>query len=290
MYDKIRSEIKRDFYMASNAFFDTYARLLTPPAFVVYHCLSRMANNNTQDCYPSQKKIGEMCHLSPPTVVRCIKELETAKLVRVEKEDFLGPAGQVAWKFNVYTLLQPPLPEITTSKESDHPNDFKSPPQNEPQNTPGNHSNSESDHPKSFNINNTSKKYSEEEENKEPPIVPQTVDEIEKKAEEYPQGFRLMWDLYPHDRRGAKGKAYEIWKKRRLEKYYQVICLRIQAAVTLLWKNREPQFIPLSTTYLNQGYWQTEVSGEDEWLKENFYDEAIEAIAAFKEKNERIAV
>lgn len=69
---------------------------------------------------------------------------------------------------------------------------------------------------------------------------------------DYTPGFEEWWRTYPSARRKGKVKCFGYWQKRGLEKRYAelVEVLRSQVEHDEQWKKG---FIPLSTTYLNEG-------------------------------------
>lgn len=69
---------------------------LTASNQAVYHALAYFANNRTQSCYPTIKKISKLTHLHKETVSKSIKRLEELGFIRVKRE-----SGMV----NEYELL-----------------------------------------------------------------------------------------------------------------------------------------------------------------------------------------
>lgn len=86
------------FLWVSNQVFDYFAKQVNSTTFMIYMALCRMANNETQDCYPSQAYIAGMIGVDERTVRRCMDELINMKLVGIEKK---GRAYS-------YTLLKTP--------------------------------------------------------------------------------------------------------------------------------------------------------------------------------------
>lgn len=86
------------FLWVSNQIFDHFAGQVNSSTFMLYMALCRMANNETQDCFPSQSRLGKMIGVDERTVRRCMEELIAMKLVGIEKQ---GRAYR-------YTLLKTP--------------------------------------------------------------------------------------------------------------------------------------------------------------------------------------
>jgi biotin operon repressor len=73
------------FLWVPNKIFDHFAKSLNSTTFMLYLALCRLANNDTQTCYPSQDKLGEMIGISERTVRTAMDELESMNLIAVEK-------------------------------------------------------------------------------------------------------------------------------------------------------------------------------------------------------------
>lgn len=88
-----------------------------------------------------------------------------------------------------------------------------------------------------------------------------------KDKPEFSEGFLLFWDVYPAHRKGGKGHDWKIWQKKNLEKHEETIRWRViyHRRIDPQWLKNDGEFIPLSTTFLNQDRWQTEVPGEQEY-------------------------
>ena len=87
------------FLWVSNKVFDYFAADLNPTTFMVYLALCRLANNDDQDCYPSQDHIGKMIGVTGRTVRDSIARLQEMKLISIRAE---------VGKSNAYTLLKTP--------------------------------------------------------------------------------------------------------------------------------------------------------------------------------------
>jgi len=65
-----------------NKFLDVWGRHIKPMGFIVYSCLQRHANQGS--CFPSHKRIAELCGISRDSVIRNLKLLADFKLITIE--------------------------------------------------------------------------------------------------------------------------------------------------------------------------------------------------------------
>ncbi len=87
---------RRDgFLWISNALFDQFVSKLKPSTLIVYFVLARMADNETQSCFPSYEKISAVTGLSRGTVADCLRELKACGIIEWTKQA----------RHNLYTLL-----------------------------------------------------------------------------------------------------------------------------------------------------------------------------------------
>lgn len=90
-------------------------------------------------------------------------------------------------------------------------------------------------------------------------------DEIRKDLNPYVQKFDeeflQFWALYP--RKVGKDKAYESWNKKK-PCLYDVVCALSWQLNSKDWIKEDGKYIPMPTTYLNQGRWQDEPPVFDE--------------------------
>jgi hypothetical protein len=75
----------------------------------------------------------------------------------------------------------------------------------------------------------------------------------------YPPGFLTFWDVYPHARRASKPACLKLWDKAGLEDRTEEICAKITRLSITTWQGREPHFIPMTLTWLNQGRFEDEL-------------------------------
>ena len=99
---KVRDLRKKDQYKIDDAYLNGYARLCGVYATAVYNSLSRHADFNTQECFPSIEKIADQHNISKPSVISAIKELQKWNIISVKKEKDPKTKRQLP---NVYLLL-----------------------------------------------------------------------------------------------------------------------------------------------------------------------------------------
>lgn len=76
--------------------------------------------------------------------------------------------------------------------------------------------------------------------------------------DEPPPGFANFWQTWPNtDRKQAKGKCLEAWKKASAERDAAVIVAHVEALKTSQsWTKNGGEFIPAPLVYLNQRRWE----------------------------------
>ena len=99
---KVRDLRKKDQYKIDDAYLNGYARLCGVYATAVYNSLSRHADFNTQEAFPSIEKIAEQHNISRRSVIRGIKELELWGIIKITREKDTKTYRQ---KVNVYFLV-----------------------------------------------------------------------------------------------------------------------------------------------------------------------------------------
>ncbi|OYD50696.1 hypothetical protein [Acidovorax kalamii] len=83
-----------------------------------------------------------------------------------------------------------------------------------------------------------------------------------------PPGFTEFWKTWPsNDRKQAKGKCLEAWKKAHAERDAALILAHVESLKTSAgWRDKGGQFIPAPLVYLNNRRWEgaelAEVGGE----------------------------
>lgn len=88
-----------------NELIDRFGPELGPGGIAIYLALARLANNETQECWPSVETLGQMVGIaSRVTVRKHLRKLQHLKLVQVEQRHDLGDLT------HIYTLLKLPEP------------------------------------------------------------------------------------------------------------------------------------------------------------------------------------
>ncbi|RUP35572.1 MAG: hypothetical protein EKK45_00775 [Curvibacter sp.] len=79
-----------------------------------------------------------------------------------------------------------------------------------------------------------------------------------RRASVEPSGFSRFWSTWPsNDRKQAKGKCLEAWKKAGAEKEVDSICAHVDHLKgSEEWQRQGGQFIPAPLVYLNQRRWE----------------------------------
>lgn len=105
--------------------------------------------------------------------------------------------------------------------------------------------------------------------------VTQCHDREEKNREEKKEntlpGFALFWDSWPKsDRKQARGKCLDAWKKAGAEPHAAQIVAHIESMKGGPWLKDGGRYIPAPLTYLNQRRWEgAEASDSDPWGLKN---------------------
>ena len=96
------------FFITENNFFDVWGRHIKPIGFAVYSCLQRHANQGS--CFPSHKRIAELCGISRDSVIRNLKLLVDFNLITIENRHTKA-GGKTS---NLYFINEfPPNPNNT---------------------------------------------------------------------------------------------------------------------------------------------------------------------------------
>lgn len=77
------------------------------------------------------------------------------------------------------------------------------------------------------------------------------------KTNGFSPGFVDFWETWPiTDRKQARGKCFDVWKKARLEADAAVICAHVShLKTTESWTKQDGQFVPSPLVYLNGKRW-----------------------------------
>ena len=69
----------KNFFIVPNQIFELGFK---PKEFVVYCCLLRHSDKNTDNCFPSRRLIADECSMDKKTVDSALKELEARGLIK----------------------------------------------------------------------------------------------------------------------------------------------------------------------------------------------------------------
>jgi hypothetical protein len=95
------------------------------------------------------------------------------------------------------------------------------------------------------------------EEGASPPVV-LSFQKPEKQKPEFLDGFTRFWDVWPTtDRKEAKGKCFDLWKKAKAEGRADEIVAHVERLkLSQAWTKNNGEFIPAPLVYLNQRRWE----------------------------------
>lgn len=87
------------------------------------------------------------------------------------------------------------------------------------------------------------------------------VDDADKstadKSADLPPGFAKFWETWPsNDRKQAKGKCLDAWKKAHAERDAALVIDHVQSLKNGSWTKDGGQFVPAPLTYLNGRRWE----------------------------------
>lgn len=100
---EVRDRRQKEWFWLDNVLLDEYAKVIGPNATLVYIALSRHADNELQNCWPSMDTIAEKCGIkSRNTVAKGIKMLQSYNMIEVQES--INPTNGKRLN-NVYTLL-----------------------------------------------------------------------------------------------------------------------------------------------------------------------------------------
>jgi DNA-binding MarR family transcriptional regulator len=98
---KGRDKREKNWFWLDNEYLNGYAKHFGPVGTAIYLSLCRHADNESQQCFPAQKKIAEELGVDKRTVIRHIQILKNCGLVEISREK----DTRQKWTNNVYTLL-----------------------------------------------------------------------------------------------------------------------------------------------------------------------------------------
>jgi hypothetical protein len=77
------------------------------------------------------------------------------------------------------------------------------------------------------------------------------------KSPDLPNGFAEFWKTWPtNDRKQAKGKCLDAWKKAHAERDAALILAHVSSLKNSAWTKDNGQFVPAPLVYLNQRRWE----------------------------------
>lgn len=108
-----------------------------------------------------------------------------------------------------------------------------------------------------------------------------TYTEAEAEAEikakkEYPADFASFWSAYPSARKVGKAAALKAWNNAKRSQFWPGLPAILEALeaqkLSEQWREKNGRFVPLPTTWLNQGRWDDELR-RDGWQYHEVLDE-----------------
>lgn len=77
------------------------------------------------------------------------------------------------------------------------------------------------------------------------------------KEPEFTAGFLKFWEMWPtNDRKQARGKCFEAWKKASAERDAALVLAHVSSLKNSSWLKDGGQFVPAPLVYLNQRRWE----------------------------------
>ncbi len=96
-----------------------------------------------------------------------------------------------------------------------------------------------------------------------------------ERSKEVLTSFNSFWQLYPR-KQGGKDYALKCWEKALQKKSAGDIMAALEAQLPH-WRQKEPQYIPLPTSWLNKGMWDDDYSQPETATKRTFGETPEEA-------------
>lgn len=95
------------------------------------------------------------------------------------------------------------------------------------------------------------------------PLPPKGVDPPEKPRVSETPGFARFWEAWPaNDRKQARGKCWEAWKRAQAEPLAELVLAHIGTLKASSWLKDGGQFVPAPLVYLNQRRWEGAITDE----------------------------
>lgn len=118
----IRDARTRGWFRIDNIVVDDLLNQIGVSAFAVYAILCRLADNESQDCFPSTTYLCGKTGLTPPTVRKAVKSLIDSGMIQVEQR-YRDDGSQTS---NLITLLDVPAnPSIPPPSKNFTPGEYK---------------------------------------------------------------------------------------------------------------------------------------------------------------------
>lgn len=114
---QIRDNRTEKRFFVDNIIIDIYGKMLGPIGLATYMALCRMADKDTQTCYPSYETLADRIGAGRSTVGSRLRLMKSLKLISWIQQPLPGKGSKLS--SNVYTLLDPPQEVVV--QEMDYP-------------------------------------------------------------------------------------------------------------------------------------------------------------------------
>lgn len=96
------------------------------------------------------------------------------------------------------------------------------------------------------------------------PLPNQYQEQEQEQKKEHPPGFARFWSAWPkNDRKEAKGKCLEAWRKAKAEAVADAVVAHVERMkASPAWTKDNGQFVPAPLVYLNQRRWEGAEAGD----------------------------
>lgn len=217
-------------------------------------CILRRHGDSPDNCYPSHRRIAGLLGVSPRSIARPLKDLETAGWIeRFERRD--GGGSRLADGYVVLTSRvdadATPNDEGRANERTPHANERGGPTQTSayPPRKPARYIEEE---PEPYNQSQGKRKPRERATQRAMSNALALPDEP-KQASTYPPDFVAFWAEYP--RRSGKGAAAKAWKAATKRASVEAIMDGLRAHLPA-FSQTEDKWIPMPATWLNQNRWE----------------------------------
>jgi DNA-binding transcriptional ArsR family regulator len=226
--DALKDNRRTYHFWTDDALIDTYGPRIGAYGIAVYALLARHATKSQS--FPSYKHMMFHLKISRQTITRTLEKLSKEGLISKEKRrSHYGDSLT-----NLYTLHH--IDHDCSSVQGTSPEDVPPSPEDVPP--------SPEDVPfLRIPIEGDSQK-----ERLLPPLSPQGES----------AGFREFYDRYP--KKEAREKAWQVWKKLKLDPYQAVIVQSVDDHMARDCKWQDRQYIPMPATFLNGRRWEDDLT------------------------------